>query len=499
MLTERILFERVEKWLSPIYWSNINLHSVLYRETQPITPILVYEPPYHERPHISTIIQQQQELFVNPTNIGASFTPSWSTKWFKFQVDFSSFGTTAKPEEGVTIGILWDSNSEALLYSEDGVQIQSFTGGQGGDRRDLCLLSPSHLNHLPATHTFFIEMACNEMFGNGNNGMIQPPNPSKSFTLSDLKLVLINTHAYDLYWDLIVMCDLVKSLPSTSPTHSTLLSLMNLIINRTNVHENLSLQTSHQLALNFFHGSPSSPAACLPSSASTASSSPQCKVNHDIYAFGHCHIDTAWLWPYVETRRKVARSWATQLHLMDSYPEFHFVASQTVQYEWLLEDHPTLFNRIKEAVREGSFIPIGGTYVEFDANLPSGESMVRQFLYGMDFLKSHFDVTPKTFWLPDTFGYSSQLPQIMKGFGMEYFLSQKLSWNLINKLSFPLFLSSFLIDAPPRCALRFPHNTLEWRGLDGSAVIAHFPPADNYGSEANPSDLIKTVENNKSK
>lgn len=440
MLTERILFERVEKWLSPIYWRDINLHSALYQETHPITPIHLYEPCGQERPHISTILQHQQQLFAHSTHLGASFTPSWSTKWFKFQVDFSCFDP-AVLAEGSAIGILWDSNSEALLYDEQGIQIQAFTGGQGGDRRDLCLLS-SHLksvaspgpspgashgaSHAPgaAPHTFYIEMACNEMFGNGNNGMIQPPNPLKSFTLSDLKLVLINTHAYDLYWDLTVMCDLVKSLPSTSPTHSSLLSLMNLIVNKTNVRENLSLQKSHQLALDFFHGR---------TTDSPATATSQCKVNHDIYAFGHCHIDTAWLWPYVETRRKIARSWATQLHLMESYPEYHFVASQTVQYEWLLEDHPTLFNRIKEAITKGSFIPIGGTYVEFDANLPSGESMVRQFLYGMEFLKSHFGVTPKTFWLPDTFGYSSQLPQIMKGFGMEYFLSQKLSWNLINK------------------------------------------------------------------
>jgi alpha-mannosidase len=427
MLTDRILFERVEKWLSPIYWSNVNLHSALYRETQSITPILAYEPSNQERPHISTIIQHQQELFVTTTSIGTSFTPSWSTKWFKFQVDFSSFHSNG--DGGRAIALLWDSNSEALLYNEDGVQIQAFTGGQGNDRRDLCIFSYAYLN----SQTFFIEMACNEMFGNGNNGMIQPPNPFKSFTLSDLKLVLINTYAYDLYWDLIVMCDLIKSLPSTSPTHSTLLSLMNLIVNKTNVRDDLSLQSSHQLALNFFHGS---------SPASPAPSTPLCKVNHDIYAFGHCHIDTAWLWPYVETRRKIARSWATQLHLLESYPEFHFVASQTVQFEWLLEDHPTLFNRIKEAAKNSSFIPIGGTYVEFDANLPSGESMVRQFLYGMDFLKSHFDVTPKTFWLPDTFGYSSQLPQIMKGFGMEFFLSQKLSWNLINKYALLCLLSS---------------------------------------------------------
>lgn len=258
-------------------------------------------------------------------------------------------------------------------------------------------------------------MACNEMFGNGNNGMIKPPNPNKCFNLSTVSVVIINKIAYDLYWDLVVMYDLAKSLPSTSPTYRNLLRIMNEIINKTNLKDNTSVEQSHLIATEFFNNNSN------------------CKINHDIYALGHCHIDTAWLWPYAETRRKVARSWATQLNLLKLYPEYRFVASQTVQYEWLLEDSPNLFNRIKESVINGNFIPIGGTYVEFDANIPSGESMIRQFFYGMKFLKEQFNIIPKIFWLPDTFGYSSQLPQIMKGFGIDFFLSQKLSWNLINK------------------------------------------------------------------
>jgi alpha-mannosidase len=417
MLTDRILFERVEKWLSPLYWSDINIHSVLYHKQIhiPLTNLEVYEPNGFEQPNIQTIIQQQFELF-HPTSIGTDFTPSWSTKWFKFQIQFpEDFNPTDQ-----TIALLWDSNSEAILYHCSGRQIQAFTGGGGGDRRDLCIFNkedlqdPKDLMQEFNTASFFVEMACNGMFGNGQDGMIHPPNPNKSFTLSDARIVLLNTDAYALYWDLTVMCDMFKSLPATSPTSRQLLRLMNEIMNKTNLQDSSSLGAAHHLALNFFQDGCTS------------------KVNHDLYAFGHCHIDTAWLWPYLETRRKVARSWATQLHLLKSYPEYRFVASQTVQFEWLLEDHPQLFARVKEAVHEGSFIPVGGTYVEFDANLPSGESMVRQFLYGRKFLKSHFEIVPKIFWLPDTFGYSSQLPQIMKGFGMDFFLSQKLSWNLIN-------------------------------------------------------------------
>jgi alpha-mannosidase len=110
-----------------------------------------------------------------------------------------------------------------------------------------------------------------------------------------------------------------------------------------------------------------------------------------------------------------------------------FVASQAVQWEWLLEDHPHLFDRIQRLVDEGKFVPIGGSYVEFDANVPSGESMIRQFLYGGEFFLKKLGCKSRVFWLPDTFGYSGQLPQICQGFGIPYFLSQKLSWNLFNK------------------------------------------------------------------
>lgn len=413
MFTDRILLERAEKWLSPLYWSNINLTSSLYHSITLIKNIEVYEPENNLRPSINEIIclynSNNKNNYFKKTSINQDFFTSWSTKWFYIEID------VLEEYSNKCIGLQWDSNSEALLYDFNGNQIQAFTGGNGNDRRDLCILNDLLNEVNNGKKSYFIEMACNEMFGNGNNGMIRPPNPNKSFNLTSVNLVEINKSGFNLYWDMIVMYDLAKSLPTTSPTYRNLLYIMNEIINKTNIKDNSSLEQSHLIATQFFNNNSN------------------CKVNHDIYALGHCHIDTAWLWPYAETRRKVARSWATQLHLLQSYPEYKFVASQTVQYEWLLEDSPNLFNRIKESVISGNFIPIGGTYVEFDANIPSGESMIRQFLYGMKFLKEQFNVIPKVFWLPDTFGYSSQLPQIMKGFNIEFFLSQKLSWNLINK------------------------------------------------------------------
>jgi len=160
---------------------------------------------------------------------------------------------------------------------------------------------------------------------------------------------------------------------------------------------------------------------------------------------------------------------------MDEYPDYIFAASQAQQYEWLKENYPELFDRLRKHPR---FVPTGGTWVEMDCNIPSGEALVRQFLYGQRFFEKEMGGRCTEFWLPDTFGYCSQLPQIIKGSGMDYFLTQKLSWNLINK---------------------FPHNTFTWQGLDGSKVLCHFPPADTYCSSCSVKDVVYTVTNHKNK
>ncbi len=140
-------------------------------------------------------------------------------------------------------------------------------------------------------------------------------------------------------------------------------------------------------------------------------------------------------------------------------PSFRFCASQAQQYQWLKEDYPVVFERVRALVAAGRFLPVGGAWVEPDTNVPCGEALVRQLSLGQRFFRREFGITCREFWLPDTFGYSSQLPQLLRAAGMRSFLSQKLSWNLVNK---------------------FPHTAFSWRGLDGSAVTAYFPPADTY-------------------
>jgi len=167
---------------------------------------------------------------------------------------------------------------------------------------------------------------------------------------------------------------------------------------------------------------------------------------------GHTHIDVAWWWTVAQTREKVARSFATVLKLMEEYPEYKFMSSQPVLYYFLQQRYPELLERIKEKVAEGRWEPEGGMWLEADCNLTSGESLVRQFVHGKKFFKDTFGVDNKILWLPDVFGYSGALPQIMKKSGVDYFMTTKLAWNQINKI---------------------PNDTFIWRGIDGSEVLTH--------------------------
>lgn len=168
---------------------------------------------------------------------------------------------------------------------------------------------------------------------------------------------------------------------------------------------------------------------------------------------GHTHIDVAWWWTVEQTREKVGRSFATVLKLMEEYPNYKFMSSQPQLYYFLRERYPELYFRLKNRIKEGRWEPEGGMWVEADCNLTSGESLVRQFMYGKRFFKEEFGVDNKILWLPDVFGYSGALPQIMKKCGIDYFMTTKLAWNQFNKV---------------------PYDTLRWRGIDGTEVLAHF-------------------------
>src|SRR6476661_4080650 len=195
---------------------------------------------------------------------------------------------------------------------------------------------------------------------------------------------------------------------------------------------------------------------------------------HQLLATGHAHIDSAWLWPVRETIRKCARTFSNVVALMDEDPGFVFSCSSAQQLAWIKELYPDLFSRIREKVHAGQFVPVGGMWVESDTNMPGGEAMARQFVEGKGFFLAEFGIECREAWLPDSFGYSAALPQIVKAAGSRWFLTQKISWNQTN---------------------RMPHHTFNWEGIDGTRLFTHFPPVDTYNSELSGRELAHAERN----
>ncbi len=190
-----------------------------------------------------------------------------------------------------------------------------------------------------------------------------------------------------------------------------------------------------------------------------------------LYAFGHAHIDVAWLWKKEETRRKCARTFANQLMLLEKYPDYKFMQSSPWIYEAVKEYYPELYERVLKAIKDGSIIADGGMWVEADTNITGGESLIRQFLYGKKFFKEELGTDSEMLWLPDVFGYSANMPQIMKGCGIKYFSTSKLGWRYHG--------------GDP-----FPYTTFMWEGIDGSDIITHLCPG--YASSATPNSVCGT-------
>ena len=191
---------------------------------------------------------------------------------------------------------------------------------------------------------------------------------------------------------------------------------------------------------------------------------------------GHAHLDLAWLWPVSETMRKGRRTFASVLSLMERYDDFVFNQSSAQLYSWIEAASPDIFERVRERVKEGRWEPVGGSWVESDCQIPSGESLVRQMLYGQRYFEEKFGRRSRVAWLPDAFGFSPALPQLLKGAGMEGFFTYKLNWSETNE---------------------FPYDLYEWEGIDGSTVIAHDfdNPGQDYNGNITPQDIYGTWRN----
>ena len=182
-----------------------------------------------------------------------------------------------------------------------------------------------------------------------------------------------------------------------------------------------------------------------------------------ICCVGHTHIDVAWLWTLAVTEDKAVRSFSTVLELMRQYPEYIFMSSQPQLYKYVKKNASDVYEEIKKRVAEGRWETEGGMFVEADCNLSSGESLVRQFLHGKEFFREEFGTDNVILWLPDVFGYSAALPQIMKKCGIRYFMTTKISWNEFNKM---------------------PYDTFYWEGIDGTKILTHFSPSREYNKAA---------------
>ena len=269
-----------------------------------------------------------------------------------------------------------------------------------------------------------------------------------------LKVHLVKIHSLtrETYYNMRVPLEVAEQLPDGDQRKALILSALNEVINM------IDLRTDYSEAYNRSFVAAND---YLDSHLYTTEGWGTAKAS----IIGHTHIDVAWLWTLSQTREKVARSFSTVLDLMDRYPDYKFMSSQPQLYKYLKEDHPDLFHKIKARVKEGRWEAEGAMWVEADCNVTSGESLVRQILMGKRFFKEEFGVDNEILWLPDVFGYSAALPQILQRSGIKYFMTTKISWSQFNKM---------------------PYDTMNWVGIDGSQVLTHFITTKDLTQTLNP-------------
>ncbi|KAF8583534.1 glycoside hydrolase family 38 protein [Ramaria rubella] len=449
------------------HFSNVNLSKVLFTERlddAAHVELRVWSAPGRSKPSFEEAMKQ---TYVKAKK-GDSFGPScacWAlcgtNHWWKVTVKIP-----AHWDKYERVQFEFDPGSEAMVFTTDGTPVQGITGGFGGDRRVEYIIPLE--TRKKGTYDFVIEQSCNGMFGVPFSGdTIDPPDMNRYYKLASADLVVPNQEAWHLMWDFNTLKQLVESLPGNTALQNRALVVANAIMNVFDAEDVTSIPKARKLAEEVFG------AGWAGKEEGVYSEGEQ---KEQVYGIGHCHIDTAWLWPYSSTQQKIARSWSTQVDLMDRYPEHRFTCSSAQQYKWLEQLYPLLFQRVKDKIATGQFQPVGGQWLESDGNMPSGEAFARQFIFGQRYFESRFGTRCDTAWLPDSFGLNGALPQLIRGAGMKYFFTQKLSWNNINV---------------------FPHSTFNWVGIDGTPVLCHMTPVDTYTAQATVGDIRKGVTNHK--
>jgi alpha-mannosidase len=381
-----------------------------------------------------------------PFTVGEHWSRPWGTTWFRFSVDVPAELAGPQLEAVIDLGFHPDSagfQSEGLVWI-DGQPVQGIHPRRTGvPLPDIG----------PGPFTFFVEAASNPAFPGYRPsplGSLSTAGEKPLYRLRQASLGERDDDVFGLLLDVDVLLGLARALPADEARRIRLMRQLEAAFNVLDLDHVAATAAAARRVLQ--------PALDLHARSGA----------HHVVAVGHAHIDSAWLWPIRETKRKCARTFASAVRLMDDYPDYHFTCSQAAQYDWIEHDHPALFERIQARVAAGQWHPVGGMWVEPDMNLPSGESIVRQLVFGQRYFESKFGSRSSVIWIPDVFGYPATLPQIFRAGGCTRFITQKLSWNKQNV---------------------FPHSTFWWEGLDGSRVLTHFPPVDTYNAEITPAEV----------
>jgi alpha-mannosidase len=378
-----------------------------------------------------------------PVRIGDPWGPPWGTTWFRVSGTVPTDWVGRTVEAVVDLGFDGHNTgfqAEALAYRPDGSPIKGVNPAnawvpigapvRGGEQV---------LFHLEAAANPVIEhQYLPTLLGDELTAGTAP-----LYRIARLELAVFDAEVYELVQDLDVLGELMLELEVDSPRRWEILRAVERALDRIDLQEVGA--TAHVARAELVD------VLSRPASASA----------HRMSAVGHAHIDSAWLWPLRETVRKVARTTANVTALMDDHPEFVFAMSQAQQLAWIKEHRPEVFARVAKKIADGQFVPVGGMWVESDTNMPGGEALARQFSHGKRFFLDEFGIETEEVWLPDSFGYSGALPQLVALSGSRWFLTQKISWNQTNA---------------------FPHHTFLWEGIDGTRVFTHFPPVDTYNA-----------------
>lgn len=389
-----------------------------------------------------------------PAAVGDEWGPAWGTTWFRVTGQVPRQWTGRTVEAVLDLGFernMPGFQCEGLVYQADGEAIKA--------------LNPRNDWVRPAGAVaggeveLFIEAAANPIL-NEQTPTYQGDRLTASdrplYRLARMDLAVFEAGVWELVQDLEVLSGLMLELPVEDARRWEILRAVERALDAVDLADVVGSAGQARSQLREVLAAPARASA------------------HRISAVGHAHIDSAWLWPLRETVRKVARTASNMVNLMEDHPEFVFAMSQAQQLEWIKEHRPEVYAKVKEKVADGQFVPVGGMWVESDTNMVGGEAMARQFVYGKKFFLEEFGVDTKEVWLPDSFGYTAAMPQIVKLAGARWFLTQKISWSQTNK---------------------FPHHTFWWEGIDGTRVFTHFPPVDTYNSDLSGREMAHAARN----